>query len=215
MKNYNWGGLYIEADKKKYLDLEQKYKDNKKITCVNSFVQDGDGDDSLTNILKQANIEKEFTILSIDIDGNDYQVWRDLKYFEPMLVIIEYNQTIPPYIEYIDEDGKSFMGSSCLSLYNLAKEKGYELICCTTTNCFFIKKDLFHLFNLKDNTPIKLQAKNMLCFVGLNHAGEVVFSNKDFFYNKIKFIIYDRFKKIIKALVFRKRTFFFLGDKYE
>ena len=106
------------------------------------------------------------------------------------------------------------MGSSSLFLYGLAKQKGYELICCTTTNCFFIKKDLFHLFKITDNSPLKLQAMNMQCFVGINYAGELVFSNKNFFHNQIKIIIYARLKKLIKGLFFGKKTFFFLGDKY-
>ena len=152
--------------------------------------------------------------MSIDIDGNDYEVWRDLNYFEPILVIIEYNQTIPSSVEYVDSNGDSFMGSSCLSLYNLAKQKGYELICCTGTNCFFIKKELFHLFGIEDNSPLKLQSTDYQCYVALNHAGELVFSNDKFFQNEIKIIIYKRFKKIIKHLFFGKKSFLFLGDRY-
>jgi hypothetical protein len=118
-----------------------------------------------------------------------------MAYFEPILVIIEYNQTIPANVEYIDVNGDSFMGSSCLSLTNLAKQKGYELVCCTATNCFFIKKEYYYLFNIEDNRPEKLQVQDKQCFVALNHSGELVFSNKEFFQNELRVVVYKRFKK--------------------
>lgn len=214
LKNQSWGGCYIEGDEKKFKDLQHKYADNKSIDCVHAFVESGNNKNCLTQILKRVNTPKDFALLSIDIDGNDYEVWRDLNDFEPLVVIIEYNQTIPPSVEFIDNGGKSFMGSSCLALFNLAKEKGYELICCTSTNCFFVKKELYHLFNVEDNHPSKLQNLDKQCFVALNHAGELVFSNKNFFQNDIRMIVYKRINKAIKHLLLGKKSFFFLGDKY-
>ncbi len=214
LKNKNWGGCYIEGDLKKFKDLQKKYKYNKNIYCVNTYVESGNDENSLTEILKRTKAPKNFALLSIDIDGNDYEVWRDLEYFEPLVVVIEYNQTIPPNVEFVDVGGKAFMGSSCLSLYNLAKQKGYEMLCCTITNCFFVKKDFFSLFEIEDNSPNKLQSTDKLCFVGLNYAGELVFSNKNFFQNNIRIILYKRLNKIIKHLFLGKKSFFFLGDKY-
>lgn len=215
LHNRDWAGCYVEGDLKKFRALQQKYANKAEIICVNAFVQSGSGDSSLTSILKKADTPKEFGVLSIDIDGNDYEVWRDLTYFQPALVIIEYNQTIPPSVEFIDHGGQSFMGSSCLSLNNLAKEKGYQLICCTATNCFFIRQDYYHLFEITDNRPSVLQNMDKQCFVALNHSGELVFSNKSFFQNKIHMILYKRIKKTVKHLFMGKTSFFFLGDKYQ
>lgn len=87
------------------------------------------------------------------------------------------------------------MGSICLSLFILAKDKGYELICYTTMNCFFIKKDLFSLFNVLNNYPLKLQAMYMKCFIGINYAEEIVFSNKGFFITKLELLFMMGLKK--------------------
>ena len=110
MQSKNWGGVYIEGDTKKASQLKEKYKDNNNITCINSFVDSEKEENSLSTILQKSNTPKDFGILSIDIDGNDYEVWRDLENFYPALVIIEYNQTIPPNIEFIDTRGTFFYG---------------------------------------------------------------------------------------------------------
>jgi|APSaa5957512535_1039671.scaffolds.fasta_scaffold06726_2 hypothetical protein len=216
LKNDNWSGCYIEGDSKKYEQLNKKYRKSDNVICVNKFVESGKGKSSLTKILNSNNVPNEFDLLSIDIDGNDYEVWRDLgSNFQPKLVVIEYNQTIPPSVEFIDKGGVSFMGSSCLALYKLAKDKGYEMLTCTETNCFFIRKDFYCLFLIDNNTPSFLQNTDKLCFVCLNHSGELVFSNKNFFQNQIVFILYKRFKKIIKHVIFKRSSFFYLYDKYK
>lgn len=42
-------------------------------------------------------------VLSIDIDGADYWLWRSLKdtAFRPRVVIVEFNPTIPNNIEFV------------------------------------------------------------------------------------------------------------------
>lgn len=211
-KNHEWAGCYIEGGKKKYNALKKKYHSFNKIETICAYVEDGTKKNSLSSLLKKTNTPKNFDLLSIDIDGNDYNVWRDFQNYHPTVVIIEYNQTIPHNIDYIDNEGKSYIGSSCLSLSKLGKEKGYELICCTESNCFFIKKELYPLFNIKDNSPEKLQLRKD-CFVVLNYSGELVFSNEEFFPNKIKRVVYNRLKKRIKNLIFGKRTHFYLNNK--
>lgn len=208
-KNHDWSGCYIEGDKKKYDFLKKKYEAQKQITTLCAYVESGNQKNSLSSLLKSTNTPQNFDLLSIDIDGNDYNVWRDFQDYDPTVVIIEYNQTIPQNIDYVDDEGKSYIGSSCLSLCKLAQEKGYELICCTESNCFFIKKKLFPLFEIKDNSPAKLQLRND-CFVELNYSGELVFSNEEFFPNKIKRVVYKRFKKRIKNLIFGKKSHFYL-----
>jgi len=38
-------------------------------------------------------------------------------------------------------------------LYNLGKRKGYELVACTHLNAFFVAKEYYPLFEIKDNRP--------------------------------------------------------------
>lgn len=213
-KNHGWGGLYIEGDSKKYALLEERFKLCDRMMTEQCYIE-SHGKYSLGNILKKHDFPKDFDLLSIDIDGNEYEVWESFEEFQPSVVIIEYNPTIPPYYEFIDRGGRSFMGSSCLALYKLGKKKGYEMVCCTESNCFFVKKEFFYLFGIKDNSPQNLQYKDKLCFVALNHSGEVVFEKDIFEVNKIRFILYNRLVKFIKHALLRKKSFYFLGERYK
>ena len=47
--------------------------------------------DNINSLIKEAGIEGEIGILSVDIDGNDYWVWKAIEIVDPIVVIIEYN----------------------------------------------------------------------------------------------------------------------------
>jgi len=79
----------------------------------------------------------------LDIDSYDYHVWKNLNYVNPQIVVIEHNIFIPGYIDYHDPEDESYLRCSAKSLEELGKKKGYKLICCTLSNCIFIKEDLF------------------------------------------------------------------------
>lgn len=151
-----WSGVLIEADKKRFKELVQRYAGNSKVHPFNLFVQFS-GPDSLDNILKRTPIPHDFDFLCIDIDGADYHIWNALKVYKPKVVVIEYNPTIPNDVEYIPpKDMTVHHGTSLLALVNLGKRKGYELICVDDTNAFFIRKKYFPLFKITDNSPDEL-----------------------------------------------------------
>lgn len=98
--------------------------------------------------------EKEIGILSIDIDGNDYWIWKEINVIDPIIVIAEYNSIWGPQnpwtIPYISDfyrrgEGNSILhyGASLLSLCDLAEEKGYFFIGCNSAgnNAYFVRKD--------------------------------------------------------------------------
>ena len=87
----------------------------------------------------------------MDIDGNDYYVWKAVEDYRPKIVVIEYNPTIPECVDFVQPpDPSTMQGAGLLTLANLGKEKGYELICVTTGNAIFIDRQYFPLFE-KDN----------------------------------------------------------------
>lgn len=111
---------------------------------VNSYVS-YEGDKTIDKILQTTGIPKDFELLSIDIDGDDYYVWKSIEQYQPKLVIIEHNPTLPPDVEFVDvprRSGKAGFGSSVKAFMKLANQKGYELICCTLANSFFVHKSL-------------------------------------------------------------------------
>ncbi|MDP8216701.1 MAG: hypothetical protein P9L98_05235 [Candidatus Kaelpia imicola] len=98
-------------------------------------------------------------MLSIDIDFNDYWIWKAIRGYSPRVVVIEYNSSIPPAesktIEYDQNahwDGTNYFGASLLALTKLSKSKGYTLVACDKkgTNAFFVKTDL-----IKNNFKVK------------------------------------------------------------
>lgn len=97
-------------------------------------------------------IPKEFDLLSIDVDGNDYYLREALAKYSPRVCVMEYNGTVPADQEYImpyDEQyqwqlwQKDF-GASLLSLTKQADKLGYDLVYCDSqgVNAFFIRRDL-------------------------------------------------------------------------
>jgi hypothetical protein len=89
--------------------------------------------------------------LSVDIDGNDYYVWKAISCIHPRVVVIEYNAKFPADFEWImkyDEkhiwEGDDEMGASLKALEKLGNEMGYQLVGTnyTGSNAFFVKKEL-------------------------------------------------------------------------
>lgn len=99
--------------------------------------------DNINDLFKSYNIYNRLDLCSIDIDGNDYWVWKELKY-RPRVVIIEYNSAFGnnsvtiPYDEKHTWDGTTFYGASASALIKLAGEKGYTLVDATGLNLIFV-----------------------------------------------------------------------------
>ena len=137
IKNHNYQAVLIEADKKSFSKLNKNI-DTKKVIKLNKFVK-FDGENSLEQILKKTEIPKNFDLISIDIDGCDYYIMENLKYYNPKIICIEFNHTIPNEVEFVQEKNfKIKHGSSALSLVNLATSKRYLLAASTLTNLIFI-----------------------------------------------------------------------------
>ena len=106
--------------------------------------------ESINTIAKDLSIPQEIDLLSIDIDGNDYYVWKALEVISPRVVVIEYNAAYPPDFHFLQEEseemwnGSNFYGASLYTINELAKKKGYTLVCCDLIggNAFFVRNDL-------------------------------------------------------------------------
>ena len=116
--------------------------------------------ENINGLFKKYNVPDEFDLLSIDLDGNDYWVWKALSnQYSPRVVVIEYNASIPPAISRTIEydahfkwDGTDYFGASLLALVKLGSVKGYTLVGCNNfgVNAFFVRNDL-----MEDNFEIR------------------------------------------------------------
>ena len=149
INNKSFKGLFIEGDKKKFIDLQNNLEKTNSFG-INKYV-DFEGSNSLDNILEANNFNINFDLLSIDIDGNDYHVFDSLKKFRPKIIVIEFNPTIPNEVEFIQEkNNKINQGSSALSLIKLAQKKNYHLVTTTLCNLIFVEEK-FRLIVIGDN----------------------------------------------------------------
>lgn len=148
----DYSAVLIEASPKRFKDLDKNFEKYKNVHCLNRFVG-FDSNDCLDAILKDTAIAKNFDLLSIDVDGNDYHIWDAVKKYRPKVVVIEFNPTIPKTVEFIqNKDMRIGQGSSLLSIDKLAKSKGYELVSVTKNNAIFVDKNYFDLFGIEDNS---------------------------------------------------------------
>jgi hypothetical protein len=152
IKDKHWKGILIEGKKSRFKQLAKNFKNNSNVQLLNKFVS-FEGENSLDKILHQTSIPKDFDLLSIDIDGNDYHVWDSLLDYRPKVVVIEFNPSIPSDIYFVQERKQSVNhGNSLLSMVTLAKSKGYELIATTKCNAFFVEQVYYPLFGIEDNS---------------------------------------------------------------
>lgn len=86
------------------------------------------------------------SVLSIDTDGEDYNLWKAYT-GKPAIVIIEINSSLDPDKDYFTLD----KGANFSIMNKLAESKGYFLLC-HTGNCIYILNEYKELFKDKDET---------------------------------------------------------------
>lgn len=147
----DWVGVYIEGNAAKYQDLLNNHGSNRLAKCINRFV-DFEGPYSLDNILASVNTPSDFDLLSIDVDGTDYHIWESLQKHHPTVVVVEFNPTIPNDVCFVQAKDPSLnQGCSLLALILLGRKMGYELVCCTNWNAFFVDAPLLPRFEIPSN----------------------------------------------------------------
>ena len=151
IESQGFSAVLIEADGAKFQELQRNYAPRKNVTTLNQFVGFTDAD-SLDRILGVTPIPGNFDFLSIDIDGNDYHVWQAMSRYRPKLVVIEFNPTIPTPVRFVQPaDPGVTHGASLLSLVELGRKKGYELVSVLPFNAFFVRQEYYPLFELESN----------------------------------------------------------------
>ena len=105
------------------------------------------GRSSLDAVLQETDTPKDFDLLSIDVDGQDLQIWRSLSGYLPKVVVIEVNSSIPLGVRQIHGKGKQ--GASFTSMRELGEWKGY-LLACHTGNAVFVYRSLAEKLGLFD-----------------------------------------------------------------
>ena len=156
-----WSGLQIEGNPKKFERLKQNYRELPRVTNLLAWVWPG----NIEHLFERAGVPRDLDLLVIDIDSNDYWVWKVIHDFRPKVVLIEYNAAFAPperkvvaYHPMNHADSTDYYGASIQALYELGKQKGYELVYCTKSgiNLFFVDRSYYDRFGIEDNSPATL-----------------------------------------------------------
>jgi hypothetical protein len=143
----DWSGLFMEAGDAKFQQLSERYRAYSKVHCAKSIVTS----QNIEALLAENGVPSDLDLLSIDIDGNDYWVWKAINRWRPRLVVMEYNSSVPPSKKWVMREnpnhrwgGTSYFGASLASLASLGREKGYTLVGTNSlgVNAFFVRDDL-------------------------------------------------------------------------
>lgn len=149
----NWSGSWIEGSSQHCNEMKISYADiinTKRLQVKESFITK----DNIESIFQDLKVPADLDFLSIDIDGNDYWVWKQLQHYKPRIVVIEYNASIGPHVEWIMPynenhvwNGRTighYFGASLKSMELLGTSLGYTLVGCNFTgaNAFFVRTDL-------------------------------------------------------------------------
>lgn len=171
-----WDGCFIEGDPGRFKDLQNNYGEAQNIAALNAYVT-STGQNTVDRLLDRVAAPKEITVLSIDIDGNDYHVWRSMVQHSAMLCVIEFNPTIPAQVSFIQEDLPELnFGNSLAALWELGVEKGYGLVATTNWNAFFMPNTICEKWAIPTYSPaeIKYTEYEAAMFHGYNGQMEVV-----------------------------------------
>jgi len=158
IQKFNYSALLIEMDTGRFQELERNMLPYQSV-CLNLMVG-YQGDSKLDSILAKSGIPLDFDLLSVDIDGNDYQVWEAMVIYKPKVVIIEMNSSIFPGKVTINDPDHTFelfvSGSSITALNHLAQAKGYKMIANVGCNAIFVREELYGIFHKRQQSEYDL-----------------------------------------------------------
>ena len=160
--NNNWSGLVMDGDAKnikqiRAMPLYWRHDLNAKCAFITA--------ENINSLIHDAGIYGDIGLLSIDIDGNDYWVWKAIseETISPRIIIVEYNSvfgkecavTIPYTEDFIRTKAhfsNLYFGASLNAFCLLAEGKGYKFVGSNSTgnNAFFVRSDVIGNLPIRD-----------------------------------------------------------------
>src|SRR5580693_2423558 len=145
-----WRGLWLEGSATRIMQIHKNFQaflDERRLAVNEAFV----AAENINALLEQGGVTGEIDFLSIDIDNNDYWVWKAITVIQPRVVVIEYNAALRPplslVVPYDPErrwDGSNYFGASLEALVRLGRDNGYRIVGCNFSgaNAFFVRDDI-------------------------------------------------------------------------
>lgn len=156
-KNKGWHAYLFEEDLTRVQAIRREPGSYSNVIFGCAKIGWNNDKDSIDVHLTNLDVD-DVDFMSIDIDGNDYYIFENL-IRRPKVICIEYNPTIPFWIDVYQKPDQQF-GASLAAMNRLAEEKNYFLAAVTDSNLFFIQNDYFGAFDLQFN----LDLVDMVCY---------------------------------------------------
>ena len=151
MMNDNWAGFVMDSSASNISRIvNSEYFWKHELIAKTAFIDI----DNINELLSSSGFGKEIGLLHIDLDGNDYWIWKAINVISPIVVVIEYNSIFGidraitiPYERAFDRAKKHYsnlyFGASLRALYQLSSAKGYAFVGCNSAgnNAYFVRKD--------------------------------------------------------------------------
>jgi len=170
---HGFSGLFMESDTGLFGRLTARARAWPGVRCRHAVVTPA----NVAELFADAGVPRDLDVLSIDVDGRDYWIWRALEDWEPRVVVVEYNAVLPagealtiPAGHEAGWDATEYFGASIAAFEALGEARGYRLVHTdlTGTNAFFVRSGL-----ADDALPrreiVPVHAPNYL-LTGLGHA---------------------------------------------
>jgi len=174
----NWQGLIIDCSEENIKHIKnQNYFWRHNLTALSEFISV----ENINKILAKNNFVGEVGLLSIDTDGNDLWIWKEISEIKPIILIIEYNAKLGNEkslsIKYNTNFkrassglDKLIYGASLKALEKISEEKGYSLVCTNKNgnNAFFVRNDCLNQKIYKQSTEECFKMSSFREYLGVN-----------------------------------------------
>lgn len=157
--NHGWNALLVDGDPDN-VKRAKRFFANTRMTYVYppKVVQAWITRDSINSLIESNGFGGEIDLLSLDLDGVDYWLWKAITVANPRVVVVEYQDILGPdralTVPYADDfradaysetnNMPNFAGASLAAFVRLARQKGYRLVGVNRLgyNAFFVRNDL-------------------------------------------------------------------------
>jgi len=183
---FGWNGHYFECDPSDFASLSRMYMHSSNITCTKKLLTP----DNVIESFSSLNIPKKPTLLSVDIDGQDFWVTKSiLDSYSPEILLLELNSMFPPG-QIICESLSSLenpqptslthaWGVSAAAWQGFLEGKGYTLLHyeLAGVNVFYLRNDIYgevqsSLINMRTIQPSPNYGLS-----GQYHSPELLYNN--------------------------------------
>ena len=101
--------ISIESDAARSNEAKRAFESYDSYTCVHSMISsNGQDENSIDNILEREGVvPEELVLMCIDVDGEDYNIFKSIEKYRPIILIIE--DSVEEHMTQIEEMGYKFV----------------------------------------------------------------------------------------------------------